>query len=88
MPLGKGTGLGLFIFYGVVKGAGGAIVVDSVVGGGTTFHVSYPAVGPTQPQSEPTAALMRVGGSETVVFRNHHSSVRLLKNVLGGLVFI
>src|SRR5262245_57830543 len=37
-----GLGLGLFISQALVKGHGGEIRVDSEVGIGTTFHVSFP----------------------------------------------
>lgn len=42
-PEGVGTGLGLWIGQGIVTGLGGAIVVESAVGRGTTFTVTLPA---------------------------------------------
>ncbi len=41
--MGRGTGLGLASVYGVIKGHGGYIDVDSKVGQGTTFRVYLPA---------------------------------------------
>ncbi len=39
----KGTGLGLASVYGIVRGHGGGISVESSVGSGTVFHVYLPA---------------------------------------------
>jgi len=40
--VGQGTGLGLFICYGIIKTMGGKIDAKSVVGSGTTFSISIP----------------------------------------------
>lgn len=46
---GTGTGLGLPVALGIVKGHDGAVVVDSTPGQGTTVHVYLPAFdGPTR----------------------------------------
>lgn len=43
--VGKGTGLGLWVSYGIVKTFGGDIGVESVVGKGTKFTITFPLSG-------------------------------------------
>ena len=43
--VGKGTGLGVSISYGIVKDYGGSIDIESEIGRGTTFRLTFPAVG-------------------------------------------
>jgi len=42
--IGRGTGLGLSVSYGIVQEHGGAIFVDSAPGQGTNFQVALPAL--------------------------------------------
>ncbi len=41
-PVGRGTGLGLAVCYGLIKNMGGDIAVSSAVGQGTAFRISLP----------------------------------------------
>lgn len=43
--IGKGTGLGVSISYGIIKDYDGTIEIESEVGKGTTFKLTFPALG-------------------------------------------
>jgi len=51
-PPGKGTGLGLYVCYGIIEGMGGTMEVESQRGVGTTFVVRLPASSARQPQCD------------------------------------
>jgi PAS domain S-box-containing protein len=66
---GKGTGLGLAVVYGVIKGHRGFIHVESEEKQGATFSIYLPVsllevAPPTHPQEEPVET---PGGSETIL---------------------
>jgi len=59
----KGMGLGLTICHTVIQKHGGAITVESTVGGGTAFHIYLPAGrdAPATPEPTPAAVPPRRG---------------------------
>ncbi|MGH7230989.1 MAG: PAS domain S-box protein, partial [Nitrospiraceae bacterium] len=78
--LGRGTGLGLFTVYGIVKQAGGEIVVDSLPGEGTTFAVYFPRA--TMPagdvQETVGPPMLARGGGETLLLVEDEPTIREL----------
>jgi PAS domain S-box-containing protein len=72
--MGKGTGLGLAVVYGIVKGHNGAISVSSEPGRGTTFSIHLPASEKEVPFQAPVPAAM-VGGRETVLLVDDEKEV-------------
>ncbi len=64
--IGRGTGLGLASVYGIIKGHGGYVDVESEPGRGTTFTVYLPATEKTVEQTI-THAEEIVEGTETVL---------------------
>ena len=76
---GKGTGLGLAMVYGIIKGHNGWIEVESEVGRGTVFKIFLPRVREVL-GSEKTKKHedVLIGGSETILVVDDEDMVRNL----------
>jgi two-component system, cell cycle sensor histidine kinase and response regulator CckA len=80
--VGKGTGLGLSMVYGIVKQTGGALLVDSKIGEGTTFRIYLPRYVETQEElkeleSKPEAPESSdLTGSATILLVEDEEAVR------------
>ncbi|WP_373500705.1 ATP-binding protein [Desulfococcus sp.] len=51
-PVGRGTGLGLAVCYGIINTLGGTMDVDSTPGGGSTFTISLPSSASSSPPKQ------------------------------------
>src|SRR5207237_9665304 len=85
--VGKGTGLGLFTVYGIVKQHQGWIEVESEVGRGTTFHVFLTAsFGAEAPVVEPISSVVARGRGETILIAEDEPGIcRLAARILRNL---
>jgi signal transduction histidine kinase/ActR/RegA family two-component response regulator len=82
---GKGTGLGLSVVHGIVRRSGGAITVESTVGGGSTFSIHLPvAAGEADApaQAEPLAVAAGGCGRSVVVVEDAPDVRRLVVKAL------
>jgi signal transduction histidine kinase len=84
--VGKGTGLGLAVVYGIVKHHEGFIGVKSQQSGGTTFRICLPVAGEAIKSETKELSQPPNRGSETVLLAEDEEILRkLVFNVLTGL---
>ena len=85
-PVGEGTGLGLSVVQGIVKGHGGKIVVDSTLGVGTRFDIYFPiaqAKGLSTPAVSTTATMPSLEHKGRVLYIDDDEAlVFLMKRLL------
>lgn len=89
--MGRGTGLGLATVYGIIKGHGGVIHVDSEPGKGTTFILYLPA-SEKEAVKEPMETGAIAGGRERILLADDEWMVldvtRELLESLGYRVYV
>ena len=78
-PQGEGNGLGLSTVYGIVQQSGGTITVETSLGGGTTFNLTFPADTSGMPPARRLALESQSaveGSAETVLVVEPEEGVR------------
>ena len=77
--VGKGTGLGLPMVYGIVKQNGGCVDVESRPGQGTTFNIYLPRLeAPVEAPEAGTTLAAKLEGSETILVVEDEDALRTL----------
>ncbi len=74
--LGRGTGLGLAMVYGIVKQHGGHVVCYSELGKGTVFRVYLPAISSDGESASASFQEKPPGGTETILLVDDEDMVR------------
>jgi signal transduction histidine kinase len=75
--IGKGSGLGLAVAYGIIKQHGGTITLTSEKNKGTTFRIYLPLITTDiESESDPDAEESHLGGTETILLAEDDKLVR------------
>lgn len=73
---GKGTGLGLFGAYGIIKRHGGCVEVESEPGAGTAFRIYLPVTDMDEIRAEPEEQAIHANGTETILIADDEREIR------------
>jgi len=80
--VGEGTGLGLAVAHGIVQGCGGALVVESVRGRGTTFEVFLAVVETLEPVEPAPQAPLPTGQERILLVDDEAPVAKLIARML------
>jgi PAS domain S-box-containing protein len=81
--VGKGTGLGMAIVYGIIQQHNGCITVHSEMGKGTTFRIYLPLItGEIKELPDGGTVEQPPGGTETILLTEDEAAVRELHRMI------
>src|SRR5262245_50059786 len=84
--VGRGTGLGLSLVYGIVTDSGGGIDVASAPGSGSRFTIYLPRVeGPVAAADDPAAPIQRGNGERVLVVDDEEALVAVTSEALARI---
>ena len=83
--MGRGTGLGLASVYGIIKGHGGYIDVDSKIGQGTTFNIYLPASEKKLEEAVEVSEQFIEGIGTVLVVDDEHDVLQVGKDLLEAM---
>lgn len=83
--VGKGTGMGLAVAHGIVKGHNGIILVESELGKGTTFSIYFPVVEKEAVAVTETDEKLPTGDERILFVDDEESIVILVHQILERL---
>jgi len=85
-PVGEGTGLGLSVVHGIIKGMGGDINVHSQPGQGTEFSLLIPRIEPEDEAAGLSTLSGAVGGTERIMVVDDEEAVTdIISSQLGKI---
>jgi PAS domain S-box-containing protein len=76
--VGKGSGLGLAMVYGIVKNASGHVRVESEEGKGSVFELLFPVSGEDSHEQSVKEEMVTLGGQESILLVDDEELVREL----------
>ncbi|MDM8551573.1 response regulator [Desulfobacterales bacterium HSG2] len=75
-PVGQGSGMGLAVVHGIIRGHSGYVSVESGLGEGAAFHCYFPVTEEDDENAEPDAETERVGkGDESILLADDEPMV-------------
>ena len=83
--LGEGTGMGLAVVHGIVKSYGGAIIVKSALGRGSSFDVFIPRFEGEVPRQIETPGLLPSGNERILLVDDERVVVDAVREILEHL---